>query len=73
MLGDEAPDGDFEAEGFGPGGQVVPPERQELAAEALKSFHLENLAAFESTRGRHKSVIQCSAMPQNNLFIWRSF
>lgn len=50
---------------------MVPLERQELATEALKSFHLENLAAFELTRGLHKSVIQCSAMPQNSIFSYR--
>lgn len=38
-----------EAQGFGPGGQVVPLERQELRTEPLKSFHLENVAAFETT------------------------
>lgn len=45
-LGDETPDGDFEAEGFGLGGLVLPLERQELGAEPLKSSHLENLALF---------------------------
>lgn len=43
----------FEAEGFGPGGQVVPLERQELGTEPLKSSQLENVAAFETTRGLH--------------------
>lgn len=41
----------FEAGGFGPGGQVVPLERQELGTEPLKSSQLENVAAFETTRG----------------------
>lgn len=43
----------FEAEGFGPGGQVVPLERQELGTEPLKSPQLENVVAFETTRGLH--------------------
>lgn len=43
----------FEAEGFGFGGQVAPLERQELGTEPLKSPQLENVAAFETTRGLH--------------------
>lgn len=43
----------FEAEGFGFGGQVAPLERQELSTEPLKSPQLENVAAFETTRGLH--------------------
>lgn len=43
----------FEAEGFGLGGQVVPLERQELGTDPLKSSQLENVAAFETTRGLH--------------------
>lgn len=41
----------FEAEGFGRGRQVVSLERQELSTEPLKSPHVENVAAFETTRG----------------------
>lgn len=40
------PTGNFEAEGFGLGGQVVPLERQELGTEPLKSSQLENVAGF---------------------------
>lgn len=43
----------FEAEGFGFGGQVAPLERQELGTEPLKSPQLENVAAFQTTRGLH--------------------
>lgn len=43
----------FEAERFARGGQVVPLERQELGTEPLKSSQLENVAAFEMTRGLH--------------------
>lgn len=45
-LGDETPDGDFEAEGFGLGGLVGLLVRRELGTEPLKSSHLENLALF---------------------------
>ncbi len=59
----------FEAEGFGPGGQVVPLERQELGTEPLKSSQLENVGAFERTRGLHyKPGIKSSASSQNLTF-----
>ncbi|KAI4819338.1 hypothetical protein KUCAC02_004589 [Chaenocephalus aceratus] len=35
-----------EAEGFGPGRQVVPVERQELGTEPLKTRQLENVPRF---------------------------
>lgn len=42
LLGDKTPNGDFEAERFGQGGQVLPEQRQ----EPLKTSHLETSAAF---------------------------
>ncbi|KAJ4946021.1 hypothetical protein JOQ06_023699 [Pogonophryne albipinna] len=42
-----------EAEGFGPGRQVVPVERQELGTEPLKTPQLENVLRFRREEQKH--------------------
>lgn len=55
------PTASCEAEGFGPGGQVVPL----LGTEPLKSPQLENVVAVETTRGLHyraSHLIHCRVL-----------